>query len=56
MRLFRAANAAWAWARLLGGGADVESKDIYNWANFISFTAGARVSLAALLGRADRRR
>lgn len=38
-------------ARLLGGGADVKSKDIYNWANFIAFTVGVRVSLDDLLGR-----
>lgn len=37
-------------ARLLGGGADVASKQIYNWANFLSFTAGARVALDELLG------
>lgn len=37
-------------ARLLGGGADVASRDIYNWANFLSFTAGARVALADLFG------
>ncbi|MCX5745095.1 MAG: hypothetical protein NT062_21625 [Proteobacteria bacterium] len=37
-------------ARLLGGGADVASKDIYNWANFVAFTAGVRVSLDTLLG------
>lgn len=37
-------------ARLLGGGADVASRDIYNWGNFLSFTAGARVALADLLG------
>jgi hypothetical protein len=33
-------------ARLLGGGAEVQSKQIYNWANFISFTAGVRIGLA----------
>ncbi|MEP6861220.1 MAG: hypothetical protein ABJE66_11390 [Deltaproteobacteria bacterium] len=38
-------------ARLVGGGADVESKQIYNWANFLSFTAGARIELDALLRR-----
>ena len=37
-------------ARLLGGGADVESRDIYNWANFLSFTAGARIALGDLIG------
>ncbi len=36
-------------ARLVGGGADVQSKQIYNWANFISFTAGVRVGLGDLL-------
>jgi hypothetical protein len=43
-------------ARLLGGGADVESRQIYNWANFLSFTAGARIALADLLlgARAER--
>jgi hypothetical protein len=39
-------------ARLLGGGANVKSKDIYNWANFIAFTAGVRISLDTLLGAA----
>ncbi len=38
-------------ARLLGGGADVKSKDIYNWANFVAFTLGVRVSLDELFGR-----
>ncbi len=38
-------------ARLLGGGADVKSQDIYNWANFVAFTAGARISLDELFGR-----
>ena len=38
-------------ARLLGGGADVKSQDIYNWANFVAFTAGARISLHELFGR-----
>jgi hypothetical protein len=37
-------------ARLLGGGADVESKQIYNWGNFLSFTAGARIALDDLVG------
>lgn len=36
-------------SRLLGGGAEVESQDIDNWANFVSFTAGARISLDRLL-------
>lgn len=36
-------------ARLLGGGAKVEDKAIDNWANFIAFTAGARVQLENLL-------
>lgn len=36
-------------ARLLGGGADVQSQQIYNWANFVAFTAGARVALADVL-------
>lgn len=35
-------------ARLIGGGADVESQDIYNWANFLAFTVGARIALDAL--------
>ena len=43
-------------ARLLGGGADVASKDIYNWANFLSFTAGARIALDDLLGTRRRAR
>lgn len=41
-------------ARLVGGGADVESKDIYNWANFLSFTVGARISLERFVGPAPR--
>ena len=36
-------------ARLLGGGAKVESQNIDNWANFVSFTAGARITLDRLL-------
>lgn len=36
-------------ARLLGGGADVESQQIYNWGNFLSFTAGARIALDDLM-------
>jgi hypothetical protein len=36
-------------ARLLGGGADVPSQEIYNWGNFVSFTAGARVGIKDLL-------
>ncbi len=40
--------------RLLGGGAAVESQDIYNWANFIVVTAGARVSIDTLVGAATR--
>lgn len=39
-------------ARLLGGGATVEDRDIYNWANFIVVTAGLRVSFDRLLGTA----
>lgn len=35
-------------ARLLGGGADVRDQAIENWANFIAFTAGARVQLDSL--------
>lgn len=31
-------------ARLVGGGADVADRDIYNWANFVSFTVGARLT------------
>lgn len=42
-------------ARLLGGGADVESRDIYNWANFVSLTIGVRLSLETRPG-ADRGR
>lgn len=38
-------------ARLLGGGATVESQDIDNWANFVAFTAGARVALDRVLPR-----
>ena len=40
-------------ARLVGGGADVESQQIYNWANFVSFTAGLRIELDTLV-RGDR--
>lgn len=36
-------------ARLLGGGARVDSQAIDNWANFVSFTAGARIALDRLL-------
>lgn len=36
-------------ARLLGGGAKVESQDIDNWANFVSFTAGVRIALDRFL-------
>lgn len=36
-------------ARLLGGGADVASRDLYNWGNFVSFTAGVRVGLDDVL-------
>jgi len=35
--------------RLLGGGAEVPDKEIDNWANFVAFTLGARVSLDALV-------
>lgn len=38
-------------ARLYGGGADIESDQIYNWANFLSFTVGVRIAPADLLGR-----
>ncbi len=38
-------------ARLLGGGAKVEDRDIYNWANFVALTAGVRVSLDRSLDR-----
>lgn len=36
-------------ARLLGGGAEVVSRDIYNWGNFASLSAGLRVRLDRLL-------
>lgn len=36
-------------ARVVGGGARVEDQAIDNWANFVSFTAGARVELDTLL-------
>lgn len=42
-------------ARLLGGGAKVDQRDIYNWANFIALTAGVRVSLDRLIGAATAR-
>lgn len=32
-------------ARVLGGGADVPEQEIYNWASFLSFTAGLRLAL-----------
>lgn len=35
-------------ARLLGGGAKVEDRHIYNWANFVTATAGVRVALDQL--------
>ncbi len=35
--------------RLVGGGADVEKQDIYNWANFVSLTAGVRIELDTLV-------
>ncbi len=38
-------------ARLVGGGAEVESRDLENWANFVSLTAGVRVTLDQVLGR-----
>ena len=37
-------------ARLLGGGAKVENRDIYNWANFTALTAGVRISIDRVLG------
>lgn len=40
--------------RLLGGGAAVESQDIYNWANFVAVTVGARVSIDTLVGPSTR--
>lgn len=42
-------------ARLLGGGAKVEDRDIYNWANFVALTAGVRISIDRLLGPAAHR-
>ncbi|MFN0245998.1 MAG: hypothetical protein ACKV2T_03765 [Kofleriaceae bacterium] len=36
-------------ARLVGGGAKVEEQNIDNWANFVSFTAGARIDLETLV-------
>jgi hypothetical protein len=38
-------------ARLYGGGAEVEAQQIYNRANFLSFTIGARIAPADLVGR-----
>jgi hypothetical protein len=38
--------------RLLGGGADVPDRDIYNWGNFGSATLGFRLSFDRLLGAA----
>ena len=43
-------------ARLLGGGADVASRDLYNWANFLQVTAGARITLDELVGARRRTR
>ncbi len=40
-------------ARLLGGGAEVESQQIDNWANFVSFTAGARIALDRVVSGGD---
>ncbi|RMG14362.1 MAG: hypothetical protein D6729_13785 [Deltaproteobacteria bacterium] len=34
--------------RLLGGGADVPRRDIFNWGNFFSATAGVRIHLSQL--------
>jgi hypothetical protein len=39
-------------ARLLGGGAKIAERDIYNWANFVALTAGVRVSLDRVIGAA----
>ena len=36
--------------RLVGGGARVDSQDIYNWANFVAATAGVRLSFDGVLG------
>jgi hypothetical protein len=44
-----AAVDAFVSLRLLGGGADVPDKQIYNWGNFGSATAGIRVALDGLL-------
>lgn len=38
--------------RLYGGGADVGSQDLYNWAHFVSGTVGLRVDLAGLFSGA----
>lgn len=43
-------------ARLLGGGADVRDQNIYNWANFVAFTAGVRIELDTLVGATEPRR
>ncbi len=42
-------------ARLLGGGAKVEDRAIYNWANFVALTAGVRISLDSSIGLARAR-
>ncbi len=39
--------------RLVGGGADVPRRDIYNWADFYTATAGVRLDLGRILGRGD---
>lgn len=40
--------------RLLGGGADVPRREIYNWGDFVFVTAGLRVDLGAVLTRSRR--
>lgn len=36
--------------RLIGGGADVPNRDIYNWGDFVAATGGIRLNLNALWG------
>lgn len=45
--------SAFARLRLLGGGADVKSRDIYNWANFGFAVLGVQADLVSLFDRAQ---
>jgi hypothetical protein len=43
--------SAYARLRLLGGGADVKRRDIYNWGNFGFAVIGVQADLVSLVGR-----